>query len=121
MCRSHVVSSENAERQEEPCQGDQRVLRAAIIGVPNAGKTTLVNQLLGQKVSKPYPCCGLYQIPLVVTTSNKMGGVFVRKRHLLPMQLFAVSPKKHTTTRNAVGVFTQGNSQIVSYLELYSI
>lgn len=36
--------------QEEPGQGDQRVLRAAILGVPNAGKTTLVNQLLGQKV-----------------------------------------------------------------------
>ena len=31
---------------------EQKILRASIIGVPNAGKTTLVNQLLGQKVSK---------------------------------------------------------------------
>ena len=28
----------------------QRLLRAAVLGVPNAGKTTLVNQLLGRKV-----------------------------------------------------------------------
>lgn len=44
---------------EEPCPGDQRTLRAAILGVPNAGKTTLVNQLLRQKVSKPALQCGL--------------------------------------------------------------
>ncbi|CAI8017709.1 GTPase Era, mitochondrial [Geodia barretti] len=54
----------------------QRLLRAAVLGVPNAGKTTLVNQLLGRK-------------------------------------LFAVSPKRHTTTRNVVGVFTEGDHQVI--------
>ena len=29
---------------------EQRLLRAAVLGLPNAGKTTLVNQLLGRKV-----------------------------------------------------------------------
>ncbi|KAL5484627.1 hypothetical protein EMCRGX_G021156 [Ephydatia muelleri] len=55
---------------------EQRTLKAAIIGAPNAGKSTLVNQLIGQKV-------------------------------------FAVSPKVHTTSRKAAGVYTHGNAQIV--------
>lgn len=48
-----VVLDDGASKcqNEEPSPEDQRILRAAILGVPNAGKTTLVNQLLGQKVS----------------------------------------------------------------------
>lgn len=48
-----MLDGASKDQSEEPCPGDQRTLRAAILGVPNAGKTTLVNQLLGQKVSKP--------------------------------------------------------------------
>lgn len=33
----------------------QRIVRAAVIGTPNAGKSTLINQLLGQKVQPLYP------------------------------------------------------------------
>ena len=34
--------------------------------------------------------------------------------HLLSdLQLFAVSPRRHTTTRRALGVFTEGNVQVV--------
>lgn len=33
---------------------DQRIVRAAVIGAPNAGKSTLINQLLGHKVQCPH-------------------------------------------------------------------
>ena len=59
-----------------PPEEAQRILRAAVIGTPNVGKSTLVNQLLGEK-------------------------------------LFAVSSKVHTTIRKAMGVFTEGNTQVV--------
>ena len=64
-----------------PPEEAQRLLKVAVIGTPNVGKSTLVNQLLGTK-------------------------------------LFAVSPKVHTTVRNAMGVFTEGNSQVVTLLFL---
>ena len=46
---------------------EQRTLKAAIIGAPNAGKSTLVNQLIGQKV--------FAVSPKVHTTSRKAAGV----------------------------------------------
>lgn len=33
----------------------QRIVRAAVIGTPNAGKSTLINQLLGHKVAAIIP------------------------------------------------------------------
>uniref|UniRef100_A0A674NW23 GTPase Era, mitochondrial n=1 Tax=Takifugu rubripes TaxID=31033 RepID=A0A674NW23_TAKRU len=53
-----------------------KVLKVAIIGSPNAGKSTLSNQLLGRKV-------------------------------------FAVSKKVHTTRNRAMGVLTEGDTQII--------
>ncbi|XP_061154673.1 GTPase Era, mitochondrial [Syngnathus typhle] len=55
---------------------DSKVLKVAIIGAPNAGKSTLSNQLLGRKV-------------------------------------FAVSKKVHTTRKRALGVLTEGDTQII--------
>lgn len=65
-----VPDGESKGQPEEPCPGDQRTLRAAILGVPNAGKTTLVNQLLGQKVSL---WCGLNGTIIRIATLKKMG------------------------------------------------
>ncbi|XP_026988775.2 GTPase Era, mitochondrial [Tachysurus fulvidraco] len=53
-----------------------KVLKVAIIGAPNAGKSTLTNQLLGKK-------------------------------------LFAASKKVHTTRSRALGVITEGDTQII--------
>ncbi|XP_049599615.1 GTPase Era, mitochondrial [Syngnathus scovelli] len=55
---------------------DSKVLKVAIIGAPNAGKSTLSNQILGRKV-------------------------------------FAVSKKVHTTRKRALGVLTEGDTQII--------
>ena len=50
-----------------PCE-EQRLLKAAVIGAPNVGKSTLVNQLLGAK---------LFAVsPKVHTTVRKAIGVF---------------------------------------------
>ncbi len=49
MKRSQEMEHVGKEEQEVPL-AEQRSLRVAIIGAPNAGKSTLVNQLLQQKV-----------------------------------------------------------------------
>ncbi|XP_003387981.1 PREDICTED: GTPase Era, mitochondrial-like [Amphimedon queenslandica] len=59
-----------------PPPNPQRLLRAAVLGLPNAGKSTLVNQLVGRNVA-------------------------------------GVSPKPHTTRSQALGVFTEGDHQVV--------
>ncbi|XP_074045180.1 GTPase Era, mitochondrial isoform X3 [Macrotis lagotis] len=55
---------------------NSRILRVVILGAPNAGKSTLSNQLLGHKV-------------------------------------FPVSKKVHTTRRQALGVITEEETQVV--------
>lgn len=46
------VTSRDSSVEGEP---RQKLLRAAVLGTPNAGKTTLVNQLLGRKVGARHP------------------------------------------------------------------
>lgn len=46
---------ERRQESEEVPVSEQRSLRVAIIGAPNAGKSTLVNQLLQQKVRSNHP------------------------------------------------------------------
>ena len=48
-CKGDVGQDEEEEMPDVP-EEDQKSLRIAIIGAPNSGKSTLVNQLLGQKV-----------------------------------------------------------------------
>lgn len=59
----HVVSNDNRERHQDDNDAvdqsfdvekirrdDDKCLRIAILGLPNAGKSTLVNQLAGRQV-----------------------------------------------------------------------
>lgn len=81
-----------------------KVLKVAIIGAPNAGKSTLSNQLLGRKVSmlifflKKRGHCSLSGCLIVVGYLPKV---------------FAVSKKVHTTRNRALGVLTEDDTQIV--------
>ncbi len=48
----HLPEDGKAEDPPEVPEGDQKLLQVAIVGVPNAGKSTLTNALVGQKVSR---------------------------------------------------------------------
>ena len=62
----------------------QRIVRAAVIGTPNAGKSTLINQLLGHKVAAIIPtsntcrdhCILLPKLLAPVTTLASFPGPF---------------------------------------------
>ena len=45
------VNVEFSKFNEENEQCETRLLKVAIIGVPNAGKSTLINQLVGRRVN----------------------------------------------------------------------
>lgn len=83
-----------------------KVLRIAIIGAPNAGKSTLSNQLLGRKVKLEW-------------SSGCYLGVFLACPGCVMclinfLQVFPVSKKVHTTRCKAWGVITHEDTQLVS-------
>ncbi|CAG8774467.1 3342_t:CDS:2, partial [Acaulospora morrowiae] len=61
-----------------------RLLKVAVLGIPNAGKSTLLNALIGETIS-------------------------------------IVSEKAHTTRERILMVLTEGNTQIVNKLSIYTV
>ena len=46
-----TLNSDAKERESLPSENLRKILKVAIIGVPNAGKSTLINQIVGRNVS----------------------------------------------------------------------
>lgn len=73
---SKAVNGSRSGLESVPHVKDQRLLKVAVIGEPNSGKSTLTNVLVGEKI------CAVTDVP-------------------------------HTTRQQTVGVFCEGNSQII--------
>lgn len=94
-----------------------RVLRVVILGAPNAGKSTLSNQLLGRKVccifdipSYPAPFICHFFLFLYELSHSDLG---TQLGLTCFWQVFPVSKKVHTTRCQALGVITEKEAQVV--------
>lgn len=86
-----------------PDQPDNpKVLKVAVIGAPNAGKSTLSNQLLGIKV---------FVSSVLLLNPHTWRSLCKANNYLF--KVFAVSKKVHTTRSRAMGVLTEDDTQIV--------
>lgn len=91
----------------------QRLLQVGILGVPNAGKSTLTNALVGSKVGRSG-----WRDVRCTRCWHRRPALFCWtpcQPQLQHMQVSAVSPKTNTTHHCRLGAYTQGPSQVVLY------
>ncbi|KAJ4437053.1 hypothetical protein ANN_17188, partial [Periplaneta americana] len=94
-CHNKKVVSEDLDRLSNHGH-ESRLLKIAVIGVPNVGKSTVINQLVGRRVNL------LYEILAWIGTS-----IF------LFLQVCSISSKVHTTRCKARAIAVDGNTQLV--------
>ena len=102
LCTS-LIRQENA-KQESSFEDEfaerepQKTLKIAVIGLPNSGKSTLINQIIERRVRFDY------NIIFKLDWPNKI---------LCFLKVCATSMKVHTTTNTARAINNSGNTQLI--------
>lgn len=87
-------------------QGIKKLVKVAILGLPNAGKSTLVNKLINRTV------CIFIHVRIIYLFHN----FNIKQVSLICniyIQICPTSSKVHTTIHKAEAIYTEGDTQIV--------